>query len=192
MPDYTDFTAMNRPEATSYLSHFLTDQQGSLTRLASEIELELAFSPNSLEPVWDAIVPKLAWRAGYKPPALGEPGPRVDGRQLEAPEVMPTWFHHPSGPGYARFSADTLWLIDGTGRYLGEVLVRTSDGRWETGHARSKGYMLQNQPVIAGAGAAPISPFQTCAVLAARALRQGPEQGPRTLIDAYNAIRTSG
>lgn len=107
MPGYTDFTAMNRPEATVYLIHFLADQRGSLSRLASEIELDLTFSPNSLEPAWDAIGPRLAWCAGYKPPALGERGPRVDRRQLGARELPPTRFHHPRGPGHARFSADT-------------------------------------------------------------------------------------
>lgn len=189
MPDYTTFIAMTRADAAEYLARFLDDQQWSLDRFASTIDRELTFSLGSLDPVWDAVEPKLAWRAGYEPPPLGQPGPRIDADQLERPEDLPSWFHHPSSAGYARFSADTLWLIDGAARYLGEVLIQTAGGRWVSGSEQVTGYMYQNQPVITGIRPEPVSPMQTCSVLAARSLRQRVERGPRTLADVYNAWR---
>ena len=158
----------------------------SLGRFATSLDCRLTFEVDSLAEVWSAVVPKLAWRAGYTPPALGQPGPRTSSEQLEPPRDLPSWFHHPSGAGYARFSAETLWLIDGAARYLGETLVRTVGGRWTSGNAQIQGYMFQNQPVMAGITADPVSPMQTTAVLVARALRQGTELGSRSLSDVYN------
>ncbi|WP_104090875.1 hypothetical protein [Cryobacterium sp. N19] len=182
---------MTSADAAEYLAGFLGVQPMSLDRFASTIDRELTFSPGSLEPVWDAVEPKLAWREGYEPPALGQPGPRIDADQLELPEDLPSWFHHPSSAGYARFSADTLWLIDGAARYLGELLIQTIGGRWASGSERVKGYMYQNQPVLTGIRPEPVSPMQTCSVLAARSLRQRVERGPQTLTDVYNAWSAS-
>lgn len=125
---------------------------------------------------------RLSLREGYEPPALGMPGPRIEAADLEPPDQLPSWFHHPSGAGYARFSQETLWLIDGLGRYAGNALVATVPGtRWKVGHAPAKGYMFQNQPVVAGLGEE-IMPIQACAVLADKALAGG----QRTLRDAFD------
>ena len=59
------------------------------------------------------------------------------------------------------------------------------------GNERVKGYMYLNQPVITGISPEPVSPIQTCSVLAARSLRHRVERGPRTLADVYNAWRAS-
>lgn len=186
MPEYTDFVSMTKTEASAYLDQFLAEMQQSLDRFAEAIDQELTFTTDSLESVWNAVVPRLAWRAGYVPPVAGQPGLRIKADQLEAPPQLPSWFHHPSGAGYARFTAETLWLIDGAARYLGETFTQTTEGRWSSGSSRAKGYMFQHQPVICGVTPAPVSPIQTCAVLAARALRHAAEPGPRTLTDVYD------
>ena len=186
MADYTNFVSMTRSEAKAYLDGFLSEMGPSLSRFATSVDCELTYSPESLEQAWHAVRPKLAWRSGYTPPALGQPGPRIHSEQLEPAQDLPSWFHHPSGAGYARFSAETLWLIDGAARYLGETLIRSVGGRWASGNARTKGYMYQNQPVLTGLTTDPLSPIQTCAVLAARTLRQSTEQGPQTLAEVYD------
>ena len=185
MSGYTSFVSMTEPEARAYLDRFLAEMGPSLVQFATSISSELTHSKDSLEQVWDEVRPKLAWRQGYLPPRLGQPGPQILAGQLESPQDLPSWFHHPSGAGYARFSAETLWLIDGTGRYLGETLIRNVGGAWNSGAARTEGYMFQNQPVIAGITPEPASPIQACAVLVARALRASSEQGPQSLIDVY-------
>lgn len=68
---------------------------------------------------------------------------------------------------------------------LGETLIRGVGGRWASGNTRTKGYLYQNQPVLTGLGADPLSPIQTCALLVARALRQSTGQGPQTLAEVY-------
>lgn len=189
MSSYTEFVSMTRSEATAYLDRFLDEMEPSLDRFARSVDCELTFLPGSLEQVWNAVVPKLAWRAGYTPPVLGQPGPRICEEELEPAKDLPSWFHHPSGAGYARFSAETLWLIDGAARYLGKTVIRSLGGSWAPGDARTAGYMFQNQPVIVGIVDKPVSPTQTLAVLVARALRDGREQGPRTLVDVYDNWR---
>ena len=185
MSGYTSFISMTTPEAKAYLDQFLAEMGQSLTRFAASIDSELTYSADSLEEVWDAVRAKVKWRLGYQPPRVGQPGPRILTGQLESPQELPSWFHHPSGAGYARFSSETLWLIDGAGRYLGETLIRNIGGTWHSGDSRSDFYMFQNQPVIAGITPDPVSPLQSCAVLVARALRASTEQGPYTLVDAF-------
>lgn len=183
---YTNFASMTEPEAKAYLDQFLAEMRPSLVRFATNIDSDLTYSVDSLRWAWDAVRPRLAWRSGYLPPNPGQLGPRIRTEELEPPLDLPSWFHHPSGAGYARFSAETLWLIDGAGRYLGEILIRHIGGAWESGDDPTKGYMFQNQPVFAGITPQPVSPIQTCAVLAARALRGGPPGiTPRTLVDVY-------
>jgi len=190
MTDYAKFVSMTRSEAKAYLDVFLSEMGPSLDRFATSVDCELTYSPGSLEQAWHGVRPKLAWRSGYTPSAIGQPGARIHSEQLEPAQDLPSWFHHPSGAGYARFSAATLWLIDGAARYLGETLIRSVGGRWGSGNARTKGYMYQNQPVLTGLPTDPLSPIQTCAVLASRALRQSTEQGPQTLAEVYDGWRT--
>ncbi|WP_442574868.1 hypothetical protein ACSBPH_13685 [Microbacterium sp. F51-2R] len=187
MSGYTDFVAMSGPEATEFLEGLLADQQRSLDQFSSSIGVDLTYAVESLIQVWEAIAPRLTWRADYLAPSPGQLGPRISVDQLEPPAELPVWFHHPSGVGYARFSSKTLWLIDGAGRYLGETVVRTGRGNWATGRSRAKGYIFQNQPVIALTEAAPVSPFQTAAVLASRTLGPSTDTGPKTLFDVYRA-----
>lgn len=188
MTTYTNFTAMDTTDADEYLHRFLDEQADALQRYSASVSIPLEYTPDSLDAVWDATLPHLDWRHGYVPPALGQPGPAINSDQLEPAEALPSWFHHPSGAGYARFSASTLWLIDGAGRYFGEFLVRTMSAKWASGRSQVKNYLYRNQPVVTGVGLVPISPFQTCAVLSSRALRAGPERGPRTLRDVWGQL----
>lgn len=184
-----EFVSMTRAQAGEYLARFLAEMPACEQRLADTAAATggppaktLDHTPESLGPLWAWATTQMAWRPGYTPPPLGMPGPRIDPATLEPAESLPSWFHHPSGAGYAEFSAQTLWLIDGLGRYLGNTVVATVPGtRWKAGHARAKGYALQNQPVIAGLGDE-ISTIEACAALAARALTGG----QRTLRDAYD------
>ena len=185
MPNYTIFASMTRSEAKAYLDIFLSEMGPSLSRFATSADCDLTYSPDSLGQAWDTLRPKVTWRSGYTPPAPGQPGPHIHSEQLEPARNLPSWFHHPSGAGYARFSSETLWLIDGAARYLGETVIRCVGGRWTSGDARAEGYMYQNQPVLAGLTADPLSPIQTTALLVARALRHSTEQGPKSLTEVY-------
>lgn len=185
MSMFTGFVSMTESEARAYLDRFLAEMGPSLTQFATSVDSELMYSADTLTQVWNAVMPKLEWRQGYLPPQLGQPGPQILVEQLESPLDLPSWFHHPSGAGYTRFSAETLWLIDGAGRYLGETLIRNCGGTWDSGEARAEGYIFQNQPVITGITPEAVSPIHTCAVLAARALRASPEPGPQSLADVY-------
>ncbi|KQO36515.1 hypothetical protein [Aeromicrobium sp. Leaf245] len=185
MSEYTNFVSMTKPEAADYLVEFLDDMEPALERFASSVEVLLTFEPASLREAWASTVTRLSWRVGYAPPSRGQPGPRIGTDEIEPAQELPSWFHHPSGAGYARFSSESLWLIDGAARYLGETVIRSTAGHWAPGNERMKGYMFQNQPVIVGVTADPVSPMQTCAVLASKELGSTTPAGPRTLTDVY-------
>lgn len=182
---YRNFASMTDPDARAFLGLFLTEMSPAISRFATSLGVELTYSSDSLVQVWAAMRPKFSWRQGYAPPPIGQPGPRLLAAQLEPPEDLPSWFHHPSGVGYARFDSETLWLIDGAGRYLGETLIRNVGGCWTSGSTQLEGHMFRNQPVISGIAPRDVSPFQTCAVLVARALTAGVEHGPHSLLDVY-------
>lgn len=152
-----DFINFDRARARAYLAEFINEMEPCLDRLRSRSEstggpsaAELDLSPASLDPLWDWARTGFAWREGYEPPAhTGLPGPRIEA--IEPLEELPSWFQDPGLHSDARFSFDTVWLIDGLGRYLGETAVRHLDGfSWRVGHSRVKHYQFENQPVIAG------------------------------------------
>ena len=188
-----EFIAMSRAEAQGYLARFLAEMDACVRRVVDEASATGGPAPDawdrtpgSLGPVWEWAVPRLAWRAGYQPPAGGAPGPRIAADELEPAEQLPSWFHHPSAASYALFSAGTLWLIDGLGRYLGETVIANAPRtRWAAGHARAKGYMFQNQPVVHGL-ADEGSPLHTTAIVVARALRADPVRGATSLREVYD------
>jgi hypothetical protein len=108
----------------------------------------LNLSIDSLVPLWNWAADRVAWRAGYVPAAPGDPQPIVDLSTIEPEQDLPEWFSdYPEL--WVQFSAPTLWLIDGFGRYLGEVLVTSFPGtRWKLAKSRVKNYVFQNHPVV--------------------------------------------
>lgn len=186
------FVEMSRPEAEAFLDRFLSETPQQLERLRRLATTTggprpeaLDLSPGSLTPLWTWAAPRLAFRSGYTPPPLGEPGGRVPLDALEPEGQLPSWFD-PVVPGWARWSADSLWLIDGLARYLGETLVtHVPRARWAAGHARTKGYVYQHQPVVTGLPTDDSQPMASVTIIAARVLLPSP--GPTTLRDLYDA-----
>lgn len=186
------FVELSRSEAKAFLDRFLgetPDRLAWLRELAATsggpAADRLDLTPASLDPLWAWAAPRLSWRDGYTPPAPGEPGGRVPLDVLEPEDQLPTWFD-PVVPGWARWSADSLWLIDGLARYLGETLVvQIPTARWVAGHARTKGYIYQNHPVVTGLPSDDSEPMASVAIVASRVLL--PTPGPSTLRDLYDA-----
>ena len=186
------YMGLSRSEAKSFLARFLGETPQSLARL---LELaattggprskELDLTAASLDPLWTWAAPRLSWREGYSPPAPGEAGGRVALNALEPEDLLPSWFD-PVVPGWARWSAGSLWMIDGLARYLGETLVaEVPKAKWVAGHARPKGYVYQNHPVLTGLPSDDSEPMASVAIIASRVLL--PTSGPRTLRDLFDA-----
>lgn len=193
---YTSLVSMTRAEARAYLAQFLAEMPTCFERLKQQCadtggpqESELDFTPESLEGLWDWAAPRFRWRETYTPPASpGELRRQFDPDDLEPPEELPSWFHHPSGHGLAEFSAETLWLIDSVGRYLGQTVVDSvPNTRWTLGASRPKGNMLANQPVLGGLSYE-VSPLITCVVLTSQTLTEWEQTTP--LFEAYEQYVT--
>ena len=186
------FVDMSRAQARTFLDGFRGELTPRLAALRSEAAAsggpsprELDLTPASLGPLWAWAAPRLSWREGYEPPPPGQPGGRVALTDLEPPEQLPSWFD-PIVPGWARWAPASLWLIDGLARYLGETLVVHVPGaRWAAGHARARGYVYENHPVVTGLAVDDSEPMGSVAIIAARVLL--PTPGPATLHDLYTA-----
>lgn len=186
------FIELSRPEARAFLDRFTSETPQHLDRLRERAGAtggpppeQLDLTASSLNRLWTWAAPRFSWRDGYTPPAPGEPGGRVSLDALEPEDQLPSWFD-PLVPGWARWSADSLWLIDGLGRYLGQTLVEEIPGaKWVAGHSRTKGYLYQNHPVITGLPADDSQPMASVAIIASRVLL--PTPGPSTLRDLYDA-----
>ncbi|NMR20486.1 hypothetical protein [Cellulomonas fimi] len=173
---------MSAAEAKQFLQLFLANTPGRLEELGRRVvadgaarEEQLDLGPDALDLVWEWARPQLAWREGYVPPPLGQPGPRGPVGDLEPPDQLPEWFDPPVYDWW-QFSASTLWLIDGLARYLGESLLEAVPGsRWTVGRSRTKGYVYQNHPVIAGLPLGDdLEPMTVVTVLLSKALRGEP------------------
>ena len=198
---YTSFVTMSRAEARQFLDRFLADMPAGLDRLAGlsattggPTAAELDGSPESLDALWSWAAPRFGWRDGYEPPGRGQLPPSFHPHDLEDPGGLPSWFHHPSGVGLETFATDTLWLIDGLGRYLGQAVIEHVPGaRWALGATRPKGNMLANQPVLAGLGYE-VSPLLTCTVKAAELLTPWQAEPPtlRATFEEWRARAAGG
>jgi len=114
---------------------------------------------------------------------------QISAQDLEPAGQLPSWFAFPGGD--ASFSAETLWLLDGLGRYFGQTLVANVPGaKWVAGHNRHRGYMYENHPVVR-IGSMEWEPIQSAAIVLGRALApwsSGP--GPASLADLYTVWTT--
>ena len=128
------FVELSRPEAKAFLDRF--------QRQAPQ---QLDLTSSSLSPLWTWATPRLSWRSGYAPPTPGEPDGRLPLDVLELEDQLPSWFD-PVVPGWARWSVDSLWLMDGPARYLGQRLVTQVPGaKWMAAHSRTKDYVNLDQ-----------------------------------------------
>lgn len=154
----------------------------------------LDLSPGSLGPLWEWARPRLAWREGWQPPVGAEPPRRIAPEELEPAEVLPSWFD-PAVPGWATFSAPTLWLVDGIARYLGECLIaEVPRARWGVGRSLRRSYVYRNHPVVQRLPIGECQPMVLVANTARRALTPstGPAYtGPIALLDVYRVWTTA-
>ena len=186
------FVELSRPEAKAFLDRFQRQTPQQLERLRQLATItgepqpeQLDLTASSLSPLWTWATPRLSWRSGYAPPTPGEPGGRLPLDVLELEDQLPSWFD-PVMPGWARWSVDSLWLMDGLARYLGETLVTQVPGaKWVAAHSRTRGYMYQNHPVVTGLPTDDSEPMASVSIIASRVLL--PTPGPRTLTDLYDA-----
>ncbi|GGC05858.1 hypothetical protein [Cellulomonas carbonis] len=189
------FVEMSAAEAKAFLEQFLAHGPERLDALRRRLvadgaarEDELDLSAASLEPVWAWAVPRLSWRAGYEPPPLGMPGPRGPAGELEPADELPEWFDARYHDAW-RFSAKTLWVVDGVARYLAECLVAAVPGaRWVVGRSRSKGYVYQNHPVVTGLPLDDVEPVALVLVAAGKAL-DGRPSSLRDLFEIHSGRR---
>lgn len=196
------FHELTRREAADFLERFQSETPQRLTDLRQLVsatggppEPALDLSPRSLEPLWDWALPRLDWREGWTPPRGDEPPRRVGPDELEPPGTLPSWFD-PCVPGWAAFSAPTLWLVDGMARYLGECLVReVRRARWGVGRSLRRGYVHRNHPVVQRLPVGDeCEPMALVANTARRALTPSVRPayaGPVALVDVYR-VWTAG
>lgn len=145
---------MTRDQASAYLEQFLEEMPASRERLAQTLERHGAdpalaedLTPASLNPMWDALSPLLAWQDGYVPPSPAEPPPPLRLEALGDLDALPSWLW--SNSASIRLSPESMWLMDGMGRHLGNVLVAVTPGmRWSVGRHRIRAYVYQNHPVV--------------------------------------------
>lgn len=148
-----EFYSMTRDQASDYLEQFLAEMPASRLRLAQTLERHGAdpalaedFTPGSLDPMWEALSPQLAWQDGYHPdPEHPEIRPSLEA--LGDLDALPSWLTTNSAA--ISFNPESIWVIDGLGRHLGNVLVAVLPGmRWSVGRHRIRAYVYQNHPVI--------------------------------------------
>lgn len=149
------FRELTKQQAADYLETFLGVMQDRLDLLRERSAANGGPSPEvldgsveSLGPLWEWALGQVSWRAGYRPVPPGEPPPPIDLTTVEPATQLPE-FYEDWPQSWAQFTGSTLWLMDGLGRYVGEVLCRSlPKARWRVGSSRVKGYIHQNRPVV--------------------------------------------
>ena len=82
-------------------------------------------------------------------------------------------------------SPTTLWVVDGVGRHLGNVMVATIPGmRWSIGPNRVR-TNYRNQPVVTDQGDEDHNPLRGVATVASRNLKGLANNGPDSPWDYY-------
>lgn len=189
MQSYHEMTVT---QARTYFEQFMSEMNASRERLAATLrergvdpELLHDLSPQSLDPMWRALTPLLAWQDGWEPSPSGLPRPTLEA--LGDLDALPSWVATVGGP--IQFSPSTIWIIDGVGRHLGNVMSASVPGtQWSVGHHRIRAYVHQNKPVITAPETADLDPFEMVSVIASKTLRGAFETSDRSPWDLYVAI----
>lgn len=163
---------LSRAEAQAYLDTFVaeTPQRRAalrdLVRRGGEFDAsELDESPESLTPLWAWARRRFAYHPEYDWTALRPR--RLGAEDLPPLTELPSWVGGDIRDS-ARFTPDTLWLIDMVTRELAVVLQRMNpQAEWRVGHRRRPGYVDQNKPVLAW-GDDDLNPLRKVQVLVAK------------------------
>lgn len=183
---------MTTAEARAYFRQFMSEMDASRERLADTLREQGAdpglandLTPQSLDPIWRALSPLLAWQEGWKPSPTRRPRPTLEA--LGDLDALPSWVPTVGGP--IRFSPSTIWIIDGVGRHLGNVMVASVRGnQWDVGYNRIRAYVHQNRPVITAPDAADMNPLGAVSVIASKTLEGETQDGDGSPWDLYVAI----
>lgn len=183
---------MTASQARAYFEQFMSEMNESRERLAATLQEQGAdpglvydLTPQSLDPMWRALTPVLAWQNGWEPNPSGLPRPTLEA--LGDLDALPSWVATVGGP--IQFSPPTIWIIDGVGRHLGNVMSASVPGtRWSIGHHRIRAYVHQNMPVITAPETADLDPFEMVSVIASKTLRGVFATSERSPWDRYVAI----
>jgi hypothetical protein len=167
---------MTRAQARAYFEQFMSEMDASRDRLAATLRgqgadpaLAYDLTPESLDPMWEALSPLLAWQDGWEPSPTGRPRPTLEA--LGDLDALPSWLEPIAGP--IRFSPSSIWILDGLGRHLGNAMVATVPGwQWSVGYHRIRAYAEQNRPVITAPESADINPIGVVTVIASRTLQR--------------------
>lgn len=164
---------MTTAQARVYFEQFMSEMDGSRDRLADTLRTQGAdpalvhdFSPDSLKTIWAAVSPLLAMFDGYTEPDPMQPWLESTLESLGDPSTLPSWLRFGS-PGFA---PATLWIIDGVGRHLGNVIVTNVPGmRWSVGPNRVRS-AYRNWPVVTDQDGEDHNPFEGVRISASRTL----------------------
>lgn len=98
-------------------------------------------------------------------------------------DALPSWLEPIAGPIW--LSPSTLWIVDGVGRHLGNVMVATVHGmRWNVGPNRAR-TNYRNQPVVTDRDGEDHNPLEGVTVVASRNLEELRNNGPESPRDYY-------
>ena len=166
---------MTAAQARAYFEQFMGEMDASRERLAHTLREQGAdpglasdLTPQSLDPIWQALSPLLAWQDGWEPSPSGLPRPTLEA--LGNLDALPSWLDPIGGP--IEFSPSTIWMIDGVGRHLGNVMVASVPGsQWSVGRHRIRAYVHQNKPVITAPETADMNPFERVSIIASKTLK---------------------
>ena len=164
-----DFSELQEAEAEAYLEAYRAAAPERLQwleqKLASGGEpVALDRAPESLVPLWRWFV---AWHdAGH--------------RNGQTPPGNPMWYEADE-PGAEALDPPTLWIVDGVGYYLAEVVTVNVPGvGWAVATSPKRlRYEDRNKPVLIGPSGARLSPVDVAYVGAVRLVLMGGTRGSR-------------
>lgn len=177
-----NYHEMSGAQARVYFEQFMSEMDASRDRLASMLREQGAdpgladdLTPASLDRIWEALSPLLAWQDGWEPDEM-QPGIQPTIEALGDLSALPSWLDPISGPIW--LSPTSLWIVDGVGRHLGNVMVANVPGmRWSLGPTRVR-TSYRNQPVVTDQGGEHHNPLEGAAVIASRNLKELRTNGP--------------